>query len=403
MARPLPGDVGDFLGIGKPIRPTPLPGRPGVGDRPGSGNRPGIGDRPGSGNRPERPGSGNRPSLPGNRPGIGDRPDFGNRPGRPGVDRPGLPGNRPDYGRPGWGDRPINIGNINIGSNNIINNRPSWVNIDRNQINNIHNRWQGQLGGMYDWRSRYPARGAYWNGWADGVRSSWGHYHHHGSWFGPNWWGAHRHTWCGWHYGYGFNRYPWNYWWTVPTFAACTSWFNWSAPASVWSQPVYYDYGQGGNVVYENNIVYMNGQQVATAEQFAQSAAELATVPPPPEDVNLEEEEWLPLGTFAVSSDEKDLEPSRVMQLAVNRDGIISGTLYNLSTDQADSIQGQVDKETQRVAFRVGESEDVIVESGLYNLTQEEAPVLVHFGTERVEDWLLIRLESPEDEQGDDA
>ena len=147
----------------------------------------------------------------------------------------------------------------------------------------------------------------------------------------------------------------------------------------------------------------MNGQQVATADQFAQSAAELATVPPPPEDVNLEEEEWLPLGTFAVSSDEKDLEPSRVMQLAVNRDGIVSGTLYNLSTDQADSIQGQVDKDTQRVAFRVGESEDVIVESGLYNLTQEEAPVLVHFGLDRVEDWLLIRLESPEGEQGDDA
>ena len=129
----------------------------------------------------------------------------------------------------------------------------------------------------------------------------------------------------------------------------------------------------------------------------------MATVPPPPEDVNLEEEEWLPLGTFAVSSNEKDLEPSRVLQLAVNRDGIISGTLYNESTDQAESIQGQVDKETQRVAFRVGESEDVIVESGLYNLTQEEAPVLVHFGTDRVEDWLLIRLEAPEGEPDDGA
>ena len=63
-------------------------------------------------------------------------------------------------------------------------------------------------------------------------------------------------------------------------------------------------------------------------------------------------------------------------------------------------MQGQVDKETQRVAFRVGESDDIIVESGLYNLTQEYAPVLVHFGADRVEDWLLVRIENPEDEQG---
>jgi hypothetical protein len=50
------------------------------------------------------------------------------------------------------------------------------------------------------------------------------------------------------------------------------------------------------------------------------------------------------------------------------------------------------------VAFRVGESEDIIVETGLYNLTQNEAPVLVHFGTDIVENYLLVRLESPEKE-----
>jgi hypothetical protein len=53
------------------------------------------------------------------------------------------------------------------------------------------------------------------------------------------------------------------------------------------------------------------------------------------------------------------------------------------------------------VAFRIGESENIVVETGLYNLTQEEAPALVHFGTDKVEDWLLVRLEAPED--GEDA
>lgn len=66
-------------------------------------------------------------------------------------------------------------------------------------------------------------------------------------------------------------------------------------------------------------------------------------------------------------------------------------------TDQAIAVQGQVDKDTQRVAFRIGESEDIVVETGLFNLTQDETPVLVHFGSEKVENWLLVRLEQPDD------
>jgi len=347
--RPSPGDIGDFLGINKPIRPETLPGlRPG-GDRPGrpDGNRPGL--------RPDRPGNG--------------------RPGRPG-------GN-------------INIGDINIGNNGVISNRPSWVNIDRDRITNINNRWGNQIGGIHNWDRRHPDRMASWRHWGDDVRHRW---HHHGDWFNDNWWRRHRHTWCGWHYGYRFPSYSWSYWWTVPTFAAVTNWFRWSAPTNVWSQPVYYDYGQGGNVTYENNIVYIDGEQVATSDEFAQSAMALATVEPPASEEEAEQAEWMPLGTFAVSSDEKDVEPTRSMQLAVNKEGIISGTLYDSEADQAATIQGQVDKQTQRVAFRIGESEDVVVETGLYNLTQEEAPVLVHFGTDQVENWLLIRLENPEAE-----
>lgn len=158
---------------------------------------------------------------------------------------------------------------------------------------------------------------------------------------------------------------------------------------------MYYDYGQGGNVVYNDNSVYINGDQVATATEFAQSAADLATVPPPASEEEARQVEWLPLGTFAVSSGEKDVDPNRIVQLAVSKTGIISGALYNTVTDATQSIQGQVDKETQRVAFRIGESEDTVAESGLYNLTQEQAPLLVHFGPDKVENWLLVRLEDP--------
>jgi hypothetical protein len=103
----------------------------------------------------------------------------------------------------------------------------------------------------------------------------------------------------------------------------------------------------------------------------------------------------MPLGTFAVSTSEKETDPSRVMQLAVDRQGIISGTMFNTSTDQTQAIQGQVDKETQRVAFRIGDNENIVAETGLYNLTQSEAQLLVHYGAERTETFLLVRLDAP--------
>ena len=246
------------------------------------------------------------------------------------------------------------------------------MNINRNQFNQINGRWGNQLGGMHNWRTRYPARMNFWNGWGNHVRHGWWGFHHHPGWFGSGWWGQHRYPWCGWHYGFSFNRRPWGYWWTYPTFAACTNWFTWSAPATVWSEPVFYDYGQGGNVVYENNNVYINGQEIASADEFAQSEMSLATVEPPPSEEAAEEAEWLSLGTFAVSSNEKEAEPNRVIQLAVDKQGVISGTLFNTETDQSQSVQGQVDKDTQRVAFRIGDNENVVIETGLYNLTQDE-------------------------------
>lgn len=356
-ARPSPGDLGDFLGMGRPLKPETLPGNVGS----GLNNRPGIESRPG----------------------IATRPSF------PSV---GVANNRP-----------INIGQINVGNNVAISNRPTWANIDRNQITNINNRWQNQIGGLNNWQNVHPNRAAYWAGWGAGVHSAYHWHYHNPGCFRGDWWYSHPHSWCGWHYGYGFTYRPWKYWWTVPTYAACVNWFTWSAPQQVWAQPVYYDYGQGGNVVYNDNSVYINGEKVATTTEFAQSAADLATVTPPENEEVANKSEWMALGTFTVSSGEKDVEPNRIIQLAVNKEGIVSGTLYNTETDLTQSVQGKVDKDTQRVAIRVGDSEDLVAETGLYNLTQEQAPVLVHFGAEKVENWLFVRLEDPAPEDGSET
>jgi hypothetical protein len=176
-----------------------------------------------------------------------------------------------------------------------------------------------------------------------------------------------------------------------------TNWFTWSAPAAVWSEPVYYDYGPNGNVYYQDNSVYIDGQQVCSAEDFAASAAALATVPPPATEQEAEQAEWMSLGTFAISTSDQDTQPARAIQLAVNKQGVVSGTYFNDDAGQAQTVLGQVDKETQRVAFRLGDNQDVVMETSLYNLTQDEAPVMVHFGPDKVEYWLLVRLDYQEE------
>ena len=316
------------------------------------------------------------------------------RPGGKGDNRPDRP-IRPPTNRPIVNNPVINTGNqVN---NNIINRQPNWVNINNTTINNVHNNWNNAITNrqqMHNWITNNPNRYRYWTHWGDGIRNNWRYYNRHNNWFGGNWWSRYHPAWCGWHYRYWLPYYPYSYWWTVPTWVGITNWFNWSTPT--WQQPVYYDYGTGGNVTYQNNQVYVGGQQVASSGDFAQSAAALATVDPPKDEEQAAAVEWMPLGTFAMSTGEKDTEPTRVIQLAVTKDGIIGGTLFNYQTDQTVTIQGRVDKATQRVAFRVGENDNLVAETGMYNLTKDEVPVLVHFGTGKTENFLFIRLSNDE-------
>jgi hypothetical protein len=96
---------------------------------------------------------------------------------------------------------------------------------------------------------------------------------------------------------------------------------------------------------------------------------------------------------MAVSDGEVD--PARVMQLAVSKNGLISGTIYNRQSGNTYTVQGRVDKESQRVAFTIGDDASRVLETGLYNLTQEQTPVLCHFGPNQSQVYLLARLPEP--------
>jgi hypothetical protein len=60
-------------------------------------------------------------------------------------------------------------------------------------------------------------------------------------------------------------------------------------------------------------------------------------------------------------------------------------------------VKGTANFESQRAAlgFADGKNTDVVLDTGLYNLTQDEAPGLIHFGAQQSEPVLLVRLQQP--------
>jgi hypothetical protein len=60
-------------------------------------------------------------------------------------------------------------------------------------------------------------------------------------------------------------------------------------------------------------------------------------------------------------------------------------------------VHGSVDKQTQRAAWTIGDNQDNVIETGIYKLTKDEAPALVHFGKDRTVQWLLVRIKKDDE------
>jgi hypothetical protein len=164
-----------------------------------------------------------------------------------------------------------------------------------------------------------------------------------------------------------------------------------------WANPVYYSYGSGGTVYYENNVVYVNGEEYGSTEQYYNEAVDLATAVPETTEEQAEQMEWLPLGVFALTAEGVNAS-SMYLQLAVSKEGVIAGTFYNESTGATHPVEGMVDETTQRAVWKAadGTNPDIVMETGLYNLTKDQAQVLVHFGPAQTQTVLLVRLDESE-------
>lgn len=205
--------------------------------------------------------------------------------------------------------------------------------------------------------------------------------YHHWNAFGPGWYG----------------RYPGAWWpgkWAVRATAwTAAAWAVAGPYAGCSGDGNYYDYSE--NVTYQDGEVYYGDEAVATSEEYYDQAGEIAAAGETPQN-----EEWMPLGVFSVLTTEGQSQTDKAIQLAINKDGIIRGNFQDFLTEKVTPITGSVDKETQRVAFRAEGNDSVVIETGLYNLTNDEVPVLVHFDKDQQQQRLLVRLDKPEEAEG---
>ncbi len=162
---------------------------------------------------------------------------------------------------------------------------------------------------------------------------------------------------------------------------------------------MYYNYGTGGNVYYEGDTVYIEGNEYCSSTEYYQEAEQIAAAVPEYTEAQAEQIEWLPLGVWAVTQEDVT-DTNRLIQLAVNKDGVIAGTYYNETTETSIPIEGSVDAESQRAVWRLMDEKNsgVVMETGVYNLTNDVTSALLHFGADKTQEVTMVRIEQPEDD-----
>lgn len=201
------------------------------------------------------------------------------------------------------------------------------------------------------------------------------------NWFNQDFFASHDY-----HPRYDFKgRDPWKW----ATFGAIAGWVG-----TRWIQPYNYGYGYYDAPYYygDGNDYDSNDNYAYPVQDYQEQAQEIAETA-----LGSDNDQWMPLGVFAVTSDDQSGEATNIyLQLALNKGGDIAGTLYNSTFDKNYPLEGMVDSESQRAAWMMADNENSpIVETGIYNLTQDETPVRVNFPDGSVQNRLLVRLKKP--------
>ncbi len=157
----------------------------------------------------------------------------------------------------------------------------------------------------------------------------------------------------------------------------------------------------GIDLIYKNNMYYLDGRPYANADAYYKSAAniaqigEQANIPSEPPATSKQSDSttasWLPLGVFeAIPSAAKT--SNMMFQLVVNKAGIIRGNYFDTADNNVQLIEGSIGMDMGRAAWIVADKKNIVFDCMIYNLSKAETTVLVHSGNDKNEQWTFVRL-----------
>lgn len=191
-----------------------------------------------------------------------------------------------------------------------------------------------------------------------------------------------------------YNRHNINYvgtganLWRPAAWSTLAGWGAWQ-----WSTPYYYDSGGYAYPITTAESTYAYPSTTTTPSQPVQTEPTQPTQMA--QTTASADEDWLPLGVFAVASNANAAaQTNRFIQLAINRSGEIAGVLYNSTTDAAYDLTGMVDPNNQMAYWSMtNRTNSPVASTGIYNLTEDQTPINVHFADGSDQTWSLVRLQ----------
>jgi hypothetical protein len=164
--------------------------------------------------------------------------------------------------------------------------------------------------------------------------------------------------------------------------------------------PVAYSYSAppegDGDTIIVNNVPQNTTEYANEASAIAKSYDSKAetTQPVIADSQAAAAPEWKPLGIYALSDEVAAGKPTRYLQLVMSNTGAIAGTYRDIEKGTTKKVEGAMDPKSQRAAWYLGDDSNTIVETGIYNLTQSDTPILVHQGG-KTKEAVLVRVQDP--------
>ncbi len=297
-------------------------------------------------------------------------------------------------------------------------NRPN--NIDRNQLNNQGDKIRNNFNNDTFKRNNYNN--------VNVNRNAYGGYGRYGGWGGHAYANGWAHGWAANNWYHGNWGYPGG--WYCPGWSSAAAW----TCMGVSTLTTFLGLGMMGmalddknqpsttNITYQGDNVYMNGQPLGTSQEYYQQAQQLASQAysqgysdalqngAGSADGNYDYDpangaspqataaqgEWQPLGVFALA-EPGQTSSNMLLQLAINKDGIVRGNYLNQLTNETSQVYGALDKKTKRVSWTIGQNNQTVFDSTLADMVKDDSQVLVHYGPTNTQTMALIRLPQPKD------